>query len=214
MKTSQINLSLLLLLSAAAIIVSKAGNSLLNVEELYYQSLSANLTAQQIEKTFEVQKKIQWMYYIIATIATLIKTMIISGILFTGLLISDRSGTCFNQVWTSVLKAEFIFVLAGIAKIVWFSFFQTGYSLQDLQYFYPLSILNIIGYGGLEIWFVYPLQIINLFEFCYIIFLALEIGRLIHANAGQGLRIVASTSQQLSVNLNLKYTAWRMIYFV
>lgn len=183
----------MLLLAAASIIVSKTGNSLLNVEELYYHSLSANLTAEQIEKTFEVQKKIQWLYYIIVPIATLIKTLIISGILFTGLMISSRSKIPFNKVWLSVLKADFIFILAGICKIAWFSFFQTDYSLKDLQYFYPLSALNIIGYQDLEIWYVYPLQTVNLFEFSYILFLALGIGRLAHADSDQGLRIVASS---------------------
>ncbi len=190
MKVKKANYLLVLLLSSVAIIVSKTGNILLNVEELYYQSLTVNLTTQQIERIFEVQKKIEWLYYIIVPIVTLIRTMIISSIIYIGIMLFNYGKIRFNLVWNNILKAEFIFVLVSILKIAWFSFFQTNYNLQDLQYFYPLSILNIIGYKGLETWFIYPFQVLNLFELSYVIYLGFQIGKLTNTNADYGLKIV------------------------
>lgn len=190
MKVKKANYLLVLLLSSVSIIVSKTGNILLNVEELYYQSLTVNLTTQQIERIFEVQKKIEWLYYIIVPIVTLMRTMIISSIIYIGIMLFNYGKIRFNLVWNNILKAEFIFVLVSILKIAWFSFFQTNYNLQDLQYFYPLSVLNIIGYKGLETWFIYPFQVLNLFELSYVIYLGFQIGKLTDTNTDYGLKIV------------------------
>lgn len=190
MKVKKANYLLVLLLSSISIIVSKTGNILLNVEELYYQSLTVNLTTQQIERIFEVQKKIEWLYYIIVPIVILIRTMIISSIIYIGIMLFNYGKIRFNLVWNNILKAEFIFVLVSIFKIAWFSFFQANYNLQDLQYFYPLSVLNIIGYKGLETWFIYPFQVLNLFELSYVIYLGFQIGKLTNTNTDYGLKIV------------------------
>jgi hypothetical protein len=101
-----------------------------------------------------------------------------------------------------VLKAEFIFILVALVKIFWFLFFQTTYTLQDIQSFYPLSALNILGYKGLDAWYIYPLQTLNLFELAYWLLLSYYIGKMASPikNSEQnkypidfGLKIVASS---------------------
>ncbi len=62
-----------------------------------------------------------------------------------------------------------------------------------MQFFYPLSALNIIGYAGLEPWLIYPLQTLNLFEVAYIIYLSYQTGNLTKTNTNIGLKIVASS---------------------
>jgi hypothetical protein len=54
------------------------------------------------------------------------------------------------KLWGFVIIAEFVFLLVPIFKIIWFYFFQTNYTLEDIQYFYPLSALNIVDYKELE----------------------------------------------------------------
>ncbi|MEZ0183146.1 hypothetical protein AB9T89_12945 [Flavobacterium oncorhynchi] len=190
MKIKKINYLLLLLLSIISIITAKTGNYLLNVEQLYYQSLTVNLTTQQVERIFEVQKKTQLLYYVIVPIISLIKTIIVSVVIYIGIMLFDNRKINFNLVWHFVLKAEFIFVLVSIFKILWFCFFQTNYNLKDLQYFFPLSALNIIDYKGLEVWFIYPFQTLNLFELFYIIYLGYEVGKLTQTNTDYGLKII------------------------
>ena len=92
-----------------------------------------------------------------------------------------------------------MFLGVGVLKIIWFYFFQTSYTLEDLQYFYPLSALNIVGYQGLESWFIYPLQVLNLFELAYWLLLAYFIGKLAFTEKDKGkpmdlgFKIVASS---------------------
>ena len=86
-----------------------------------------------------------------------------------------------------------------VATFKHFYFFQTNYTLEDLQYFYPLSTLNIVGYKGLEAWFIYPLQVLNLFEFAYWLLLSYFVGKLAFTEKDKGkpmdlgFKIVASS---------------------
>jgi hypothetical protein len=68
--------------------------------------------------------------------------------------------------------AEFVFLIPTIFKLLWFLFIQTSYTLQDLQYFHPLSALSIFDPLSLEPWLVYPLQVLNIFEAIYWVVLA------------------------------------------
>ena len=190
MKVINVNYLLFILLSSLTIIISKTGNNLLNIEELYYQSLTINLSDQQIDRIFEIQKKIQWLNYIVVPIIIAIKTILISSILYIGLMLLDMQKISFNKLWNIVLQAEFIFAFANICKIVWFYIFKTTYNLQEIQYFYPLSLLNIIDYSNLEIWFIYLFQVFNLFELSYIIFLAYRIGKSTNTNTDCGLKLI------------------------
>jgi hypothetical protein len=115
-----------------------------------------------------------------------IKTTIISSVLYTGAFFYSKSKVTFKQLLNAVIKAEFVFLLVGIAKIIWFYFFQTNYTLEDLQYFYPLSALNIVGYKGLESWFIYPLQVLNLFELAYWLLLSYFVGKLAFTEKDKG----------------------------
>ena len=88
----------------------------------------------------------------------------------------------FNKFFSISLKAEFIFLVAILCKILWFSFFQTNYSLNDLQVFYPLSMLNIIEISTVEPWLKYPLQILNVFEVIYCVVLYKNIEQIMPSN--------------------------------
>lgn len=97
-----------------------------------------------------------------------------------------------------MVKAEFVFKCRRFKNCV-VLLFQTNYTLEDLQYFYPLSALNIVGYKGLESWFIYPLQVLNLFELAYWLLLAYFIGKLAFTEKDKGkpmdlgFKIVASS---------------------
>ncbi|SHL85636.1 hypothetical protein [Flavobacterium chilense] len=178
-----------LLLCILSIFLNELLKKTVCLDKLLYNSLSEQLTSIQIEKIFEFQEKWQWINYIFLPILILIKTSIIATIIYIGLFLSNKN-LKFNVILNIVLKAEFIFLLVPIFKMIWFYFFQTNYTLEDIQYFYPLSALNITGYKGLETWFIYPFQVLNLFELIYIIYLGFEIGKVTHTNTDSGLKIV------------------------
>ena len=67
------------------------------------------------------------------------------------------------------------------------------YTLEDLQYFYPFSTLNIIGYEGLEPWFIYPLQVLNLFELVYWLLLGYGLSKSLKTSMDAAMGIVVSS---------------------
>lgn len=188
-----------LIFSFCYIILVFFQQKILNVDELVINYLSQSITEAQLIDILEIKKKWEWISYIIIPLILLIKTTIISSVLYTGSFFYSKSKVTFKQLLNAVIKAEFVFLLVGIAKIIWFYFFQTNYTLEDLQYFYPLSALNIVGYKGLEAWFIYPLQVLNLFELAYWLLLSYFVGKLAFTEKDKGkpmdlgFKIVASS---------------------
>ena len=175
------------------IILTYLNTKLLKIDELVLNSLAENLAQNQINETITFKEKWQWLSYALIPILLLIKISIISAILDLGCFFFGKK-IKYKKLFNIVVKAEFIFLLVIVFKTAWFYFFQTDYSLEDLQYFYPLSALNLIGYEGLQPWFIYPFQVLNLFELAYWFILAYLIGKEINdTKSTKGLQIVASS---------------------
>jgi hypothetical protein len=185
--------SLYFLLVISIILITEITNKILDINGLLSNSLAEQLTNQQINDFFEFQNKWQWVGYLIVPIVLLIKTSLIASVLYMGTFFFSKTTVTFKQLWGFVITAEFVFLLIPIFKIIWFYFFQTIYNLEDIQYFYPLSALSIVGYKGLEPWLIYPFQVISLFEVAYWLLLAYFIGKITETNMDRGLKIVASS---------------------
>lgn len=181
----------LFLLTLLVLLIGVFGDYILKIEEIWKIKLTENHSTLQIENILRLQEKWQWIGYALVPIYILLKTSITTSILYIGLFFFSKKNITFKNIWNSVLNAEFIFLLVPLLKLVWFYFSQTAYTLEDVQYFYPLSALNITDYKGIEPWLLYPLQTLNLFEFAYIIYLSYQIGYLTKTNADNGLRIVS-----------------------
>lgn len=180
-------------LSVLLILITELTKSILNYNQLLYNSLAENLTSKQIDYFFELQNKWKWVSYFFIPIYILIKTSLIASTVYVGVFFFSKKEIAFKSILDIIFKAEFIFLLVPIFKITWFSLFQTSYTLENIQYFYPLSLLNITGYSGVDLWFIYPLQVINLFELAYIIYLSYQIGNVTETNGDNGLKIMAYT---------------------
>lgn len=189
MKKQTILLLVLILIYLTLIEIPK---QFLNTNALIYNSLSEQFGNEQVLKILSLQKKWEWVGYLIVPIIVLIKTILIATVLYIGIAFTDAKIT-FISIFNKVVQAEFIFLLVPIFKIIWFYFFQTNYKLEDIQYFFPFSAINITGYEGLEPWFIYPLQTLNLFELAYIIYLGYQMGKLTNTNPDKGIKIVVSS---------------------
>ncbi|MEY3501339.1 MAG: hypothetical protein RL308_3012, partial [Bacteroidota bacterium] len=182
-----------ILLIILLILLTEFTNKILDINDLLYSTLVEKLTNQQIENLMDFQNNWAWVSYLIIPFFLLIKISFIATVLYVGTFFYSKIKVPFKQLWDIVLKSEFVFLLVSVFKIIWFYFFQTNYTLEDLQYFYPLSALNIIGYKGLEPWFIYPFQILNLFEFAYWLILSYYIGKATETNMDNGFKIVATS---------------------
>ncbi|WP_282069239.1 hypothetical protein [Olleya namhaensis] len=165
---------------------------LLSIDEVLINSLAERISYEQITQILIFQKKWYWVSLIISPILLLLKVFIITAIIDAGCFFFSRE-IKYKKLFNIVVKAEFVFLLVIVFKTVWFYAFQPNFTLEDLQNFYPLSALNIIGYQGLDAWFVYPFQVLNLFEIAYWFILAYLIGKEINENIDKGFSIVASS---------------------
>ncbi len=179
---------ILCLVSILLVIIT---NFLLDTNELMLNSLSEQLTRDQLEEFVELNQKWQWVGYLTLPIILFIKVGLISTVLFMGTYLFNKSIT-YKTLFRIVTKAEFIFIIVGVIKLIWFSF-SDNYTIEEIQSFYPLSALSIIGYEGISPWFVYPFQTLNLFELMYWIVLAYLIGKEINTSTDKALKIVASS---------------------
>lgn len=146
-------------------------NYLLISDSLYFSSWNEQFSFNQIEDFINYTKKWEWLGYVLLPVMTLIKLTLVASCVSLGLFFVTNK-FAFKSAFGVALVAEFIFLLPTLLKLLWFTFIQTDYTLQDLQLFYPLSALNFFDYTQLETWWVYPLQTLNVFELAYWLVLA------------------------------------------
>ncbi|AEI48875.1 hypothetical protein [Runella slithyformis] len=165
------NLYRFLLFSSFACLLAWVTKTSLISDTLYFNTLADQLTYEQIEDFIAQGKQWEWLGYVLIPLVYLIKFSLVALVLSLGLwLVTGRYE--FKRLLGVAIEAEVIFLLPIVIKIFWFLFVQTGYTLQDLQFFYPLSALNLFDYQSLEPWLVYPLQVLNVFEVAYWVVLA------------------------------------------
>jgi hypothetical protein len=186
------NRAIFLLLAFSQFLLAFLSKELLNIDKIVINSLSEEFTIKQINSITDIRDKWQWLIYLFLPLLLLIKTSIIAAILDIGCFFFSEE-IKYKKLFNIVVNAEFVFLLVIIFKTAWFYAFQPNFTLENLQYFYPLSALNIIGYQDLESWFIYPFQVLNLFEVAYWFILAYLIGKEINDTTDKGFSIVASS---------------------
>lgn len=185
------NSTIFIVLSGAYILLSYISSVILNLNGVMAQSLSEQLTSEQIDKFIFFRDKWQWIGYVAVPILLIIKISVIALLIDIGCVFYNEK-LPYKQLFRMALLGESIFLVIPIIKLCWFTFFQPDFTLEDIQYFYPLSALNITGYKGIAVWFLYPLQVLNLFEIAYWFFMAIQLNKAIGSTTGKGLNIMAS----------------------
>jgi hypothetical protein len=161
-------------------------------DELIYDSLISRLSLERISEMLAQGKKWKWLSYVFLPIFLLIKILFVV-ICFSigGLFLNIESS--FKKFFTIVTKAEFVFLIPGVIKLFWFSFFQTNYTLQDLQFFSPLSAISFFNPTELDPWLAYPLQLLNVFEVVYWLLLAYQLKPVLNETFPSSLGFVGRT---------------------
>ncbi|MDR6545838.1 hypothetical protein J2810_001886 [Chryseobacterium rhizosphaerae] len=122
-----------------------------------------------VQNYMESQKKWWWVSYATIPLLIGIKILLVSFCLnFVKLFdLPGLEKIKFPDLLSFVLVAETVFIIAGFYKFVNFYWINTDYSLEDLQTYYPISLINLREYISDEKWLAYPLQLVNLFELFY-----------------------------------------------
>lgn len=183
---------LFLLFIGVAVLLYLASEQIIITEDLIFDFYGQQLTYERITDLIEKSNKWRWIVYVAIPVYYLIKFLIISICLYTGVFLAGYSIN-FTKLFHVVMFSEFIFLIVPVVKIVWFGIFLTDYTLQDLQYFSPLSLLSLVDRNSIEPWLAYPLQLVNVFEISYWLLLALGLCSLTKERYSKMLGLVASS---------------------
>ena len=183
---------LFLLLIAVQCLFVFLSNYLLVSDDLYYSSLGEQLSYERIEEMLAQGRKYEWLGYVILPVITLLKLSLVGSCLSIGVFFATNKFS-FKSAFGVALVAEFVFLIPTILKILWFAFIQTNYTLKDLQFFYPLSVLNFFDASIIESWLVYPFQLLNVFEVVYWLVLAKGVQKIIQKDFTPSFEIVLAS---------------------
>ena len=133
-----------------------------------FDFLAKDYPSSVVQNYMESQKKWWWVSYAVTPVLIGIKVLLVAFCLnFVKILSEKLEQVKFRDILTVVLMAEFVFVIAGFYKFFNFYLIETDYTLETLQTYYPLSLINFKEAISTEKWLAYPLQLCNLFELIY-----------------------------------------------
>jgi hypothetical protein len=154
---------------ANLILIWLSKNLLIN-EVVFYNSYSEQLTYDRSIKLFEDLNRLSWISYVLTPIVLLIKFSLISFVVYIGIVFYDgQNKISLSSVFRIVIASEIIFVSASLIKFLWFYLFAGNFDLNDLGFFYPLSLINFFNRGEVAKIWIFPMQTVNLFHLLYII---------------------------------------------
>jgi len=180
-----------LLLAVFYVLISFAINYLFLTDGLYYQSFGEQLATERIAKMVEVSQKWQWLGYVLLPIIISVRVCFTTICIYTGcFLVNIRVE--FRKLFKVALLADFVFVLAGILKLVILIFFKDISTITDLQ-FQPLSLMELFDRTSIDSLFIYPFTLISVFELLYWLVLAGLLSSVINKPFGNSLKTVASS---------------------
>jgi hypothetical protein len=164
---------LLLMIIPGNLILILLSRSLLINEIVFYNAYSEQLTYDRARQLYEGFQGFAWLSYVLSPVILLFKFSMISLLLYTGIIFNNlQYNVPFKSVFKIVVASDIVFIFAGLAKFLWFYLFAGNYDLNDIGFFYPLSVINIFKTDEIgKIW-IYPMQTINLFHIAYLVLLA------------------------------------------
>ncbi|HUW93122.1 MAG TPA: hypothetical protein VMV74_08155 [Bacteroidales bacterium] len=163
-------------------------------ETVFFNTYSDQLTYERSMELFARMKSFSWTAYLFTPLLLLIKFSVLTLVIYIGVFFSDmQKEITLDKVFTVVIASEVIILFASAAKLLWFSFFAGNYTLDEMGFFYPLSLINLFNQSEVDAYWVYPLQLVNIFQLVYILMLAAGLSKISAARREVTDRIILST---------------------
>lgn len=175
-------------LALSLVVIKFCLDKLIYVDDVYYYAFSDTLSLERIDKLLSNKKEFAWVGYLLTPVFLALKVFLVSVCLYCGLFFNNEK-TSLASLYKIALRAEFVFLVPLVLKLVWFTVIQPNYTLEEVNNFPPLSLKNILD-GSYEVWITYPLSILNLFEVIYIIVLSQVMARELNASFAKSLKWV------------------------
>jgi hypothetical protein len=179
---------LIVVLNLIILFLSRAG--LIN-EIVFYNTFSEQFTYDRSLKLFNDMKRFSWIGYVLSPVILLIKCSLVSIVIYIGIVFIDiRDKISLGSVLKVVIASEIIFIGASLVKFLWFYLFAGNYDLNDLGFFYPLSLINFFKAGDVSKLWIFPLQTVNLFQLVYIISISFGLNKVCQIGKSDSEKIV------------------------
>jgi hypothetical protein len=147
--------------------------SVLINEIVFYNAYSEQLTYDRASQLFNELRSISWVSYVFSPLILFIKYSLVSLVLYIGIIFNNlQYKVSLGSVFKIVIASDIVFLLAGLAKFFWFFLFAGNYNLNDIGFFYPLSLINIFKVEEISKIWIYPMQTVNLFHLSYLLLLS------------------------------------------
>jgi len=183
----------IIVLSGNLLIVGLSKGVLIN-ETVFYNTYSEQLTYERSLSLFETMKDLSWIGYVFAPVMLLLKFSLISLVIYIGIVFFNLNTVAsLGSVFKVVIASELIFVLAGLAKFFWFYLFAGNYDLNDIGFFYPLSLINLFNIEEVSKPWVFPLQTLNLFHLLYLVCIAFGLNKVCSIEKSKSERVVLAS---------------------
>jgi hypothetical protein len=142
-------------------------------EVVFYNAYSEQMTYDRALKLFEDMNRVSWITYALTPIILLIKFSLISLAIYIGVVFYNvQKKVSLGSVFKIVMASDIVFVLVGIVKFIWFYLFAGNYDINDMQFFYPLSLINLFSRSEISKIWIFPMQTVNLFHVSYILLIS------------------------------------------
>ena len=162
------NLTLFFFIFLFLIILLFLDKTYISTDSKIFDFLAKDYPSEFVRNYMESQKKWWWVSYVTTPVLIGIKVLLVAFCLNFVKIISEKlENVKFRDILFVVLIAEFVFVIAGFYKFFNFYLVDTDYTLETLQTYYPLSLINYKEAISTEKWLAYPLQLLNVFELMY-----------------------------------------------
>jgi len=163
-------------------------------EIIFFNTYSEQLTYELSMEIFSAMRSYSWISYAILPILLLLKFSTLSVLIYIGAFFSDlHKDITLGKIFKVVVISEIVFVVASVIKVLWFILFAGNYTLDDMNFFYPLSLINLFSRSEVASYWVYPLQTVNIFQVFYVLLLAFGLSRIGSVKKISVDRIVLST---------------------
>lgn len=166
---------MLLVFSFSYAVITLSMNLFVLNENYYYSAFGNQLDQSRIAEIIEINKKTEWLTYLITPLGLLIKWTLIAGALHTASIITDYE-VSFTDCFKVVSFAELIMLLSSLVKLFYFMIY-TPNSIEDLQNTNFLSLLQLFNINEIHSLLIFPLQQLNVFEIMYWLILSYGIMR-------------------------------------
>jgi hypothetical protein len=169
--------------------IGYVANVAIYTDSFYYNLLSERMDISRITDMITMHHKYQQIGYLVLPVILLLKFWVLAGIIFIGLYLFNQK-IIYKNCLKITLIAELISVVATLVRIVWLVINKPD-NINDIQYFSPLSLTQLINIDNFPKYLFYPLQLFNVFEVAYWLVLAYGVMAFTNWNFKKSVKTVA-----------------------